>query len=268
MEEIVGRKLSVHQEHELLLRLEVAGLSSELAQKVIESEGLATAVVRTIKHGGFQGNSRYLMARETMGRNFLGIEEASGHYGVVFSRDDLAALADIPFSQSLIEQYKETHLLVAGFPLSLRDMNSITKRKGVGVLSETSCWWQGQEFVTKEKVRPRWYLLRKDLVEGSISESSDRQDALVPEKEEIPKACDLVYAVVLYFMATGERSFPDRYHARSSSKDEGRRAVCVGEFKDHPKPQLSVTSFTRGSLNSHGFIRYDGVGITTARYAE
>ena len=50
MKNIVSRKLSVDQEHEVLLKLEAAGLYSELAQRVIDSKGnaLATKVVRLI----------------------------------------------------------------------------------------------------------------------------------------------------------------------------------------------------------------------------
>jgi hypothetical protein len=43
MENIVSRNLSVHQEHEVLLKLEKAGLTSELAQIVIESKENAIA---------------------------------------------------------------------------------------------------------------------------------------------------------------------------------------------------------------------------------
>ena len=45
------RKLSVHKEHEVLLKLEAAGLNDELAQKVIDSRGnqLAIQVVELIR---------------------------------------------------------------------------------------------------------------------------------------------------------------------------------------------------------------------------
>ncbi|MEX1014776.1 MAG: hypothetical protein WDZ80_06475 [Candidatus Paceibacterota bacterium] len=36
---IVSRDLSIHQEHELLLKLEQAGMTSDLAQRIIESKG-------------------------------------------------------------------------------------------------------------------------------------------------------------------------------------------------------------------------------------
>ena len=49
-----NRKLSVHKEHELLQKLEDAGMNEELAQAVIESRGnkLAKGVVAFIANGG------------------------------------------------------------------------------------------------------------------------------------------------------------------------------------------------------------------------
>ena len=53
---MVSRTLSVHKEHEFLLKLETAGLSDEFAQRVIDSKGnyLATKVVRLIQSDGFE----------------------------------------------------------------------------------------------------------------------------------------------------------------------------------------------------------------------
>lgn len=55
MGSIVSRTLSVHKEHEVLLKLEAAGLDEELAQKLIESKDnyLATKVVRMIRGEAF-----------------------------------------------------------------------------------------------------------------------------------------------------------------------------------------------------------------------
>ena len=55
---MANRVLSVHQEHELLLRLEQAGLSGTGAQAVIESKGnaLAKELIGVIHRGGVEGN--------------------------------------------------------------------------------------------------------------------------------------------------------------------------------------------------------------------
>mgnify|MGYP001611196553 FL=1 len=52
METMMSRTLSVHKEHEVLLKLETAGLTDELAQRVIDSKGndLAIKVVRLIQN--------------------------------------------------------------------------------------------------------------------------------------------------------------------------------------------------------------------------
>jgi len=74
----------VHKEHELLLKLETAGLNEELAQRVIDSKGndLATKVVRLIQNGGFEPTTSRKRAREIMGKNFFGVEETIRHFGV------------------------------------------------------------------------------------------------------------------------------------------------------------------------------------------
>lgn len=50
MDPMVSRSLSVHQEHELLLKLEAAGLDGRLAQRVVGSKGnvLASRIVQQI----------------------------------------------------------------------------------------------------------------------------------------------------------------------------------------------------------------------------
>lgn len=71
-------RLSVHKEHEVLLKLEAAGLNDDLVQKIVDSKDndLATKVIRLIRNGGFEPTTSQKRAREVMGRNYFGIEEA------------------------------------------------------------------------------------------------------------------------------------------------------------------------------------------------
>lgn len=97
---IVSRTLSVHKEHEVLLKLEAAGFTDELAQRVIDSKGndLATKVVRLVSNGGFEPTTSQKRAREIMGRNYFGVEEAIRHFGVNPSRQQIAGLSEIAWS--------------------------------------------------------------------------------------------------------------------------------------------------------------------------
>lgn len=51
--------------------------------------------------------------REIMGKNFFGVEKAIKHFGVNPTRLQLAALSEIPFSETVLEQLKDFHILVA-----------------------------------------------------------------------------------------------------------------------------------------------------------
>ena len=55
MTNMVSRSLSVHKEHEFLLKLEAAGLTDELAQKVIDSKDnkMAERIVYLIRNKGY-----------------------------------------------------------------------------------------------------------------------------------------------------------------------------------------------------------------------
>ena len=67
-------------------------------------------------------NAQWLRAREIMGKNFFGIEEAVQDFGVHPSETQLAALAQVPFTEEVLQSHKDTHILVAVFPLSILDI--------------------------------------------------------------------------------------------------------------------------------------------------
>jgi hypothetical protein len=61
-------------------------------------------------------------AQEIMSKNFFGIEEAIKHFGVSPTRQQLDALSEIPFSEAVLEQSKDTHILAAVFTLSILEI--------------------------------------------------------------------------------------------------------------------------------------------------
>lgn len=229
MSATVSRTLSVHQEHEFLLSLETAGLLSDDVQRVIGSRGnaLAKRVVDFVRRGGYDASTDYEnLARVIMGENFLGIEEVTRHFGVSFTQKQAKELVDIPFTEAELQECRSTHLLVAGYPLSFPDV-----RKTASSLFYRSedAWYDEHAFATDEKVDLRWYLVRKDVVDGSTEKTWDEQQAMLAENEETPRACEFVYSVILYALATGIRLFPSIY-GRAASEDTDGRHVYIGSF--------------------------------------
>jgi len=222
------RTISVHNEHEFLLKMEKAGLNDELAQKVIDSKGndLATKVVRLIENGGFEPSTSQKRAREIMGRNFFGIEEAIKHFGVNPSRAQTATLSEVPFTEETLESCKDTHILVAVFPMSILDIRGKVERK-LFYSHEDS--WYNKEAFAKDRGEIGWSLVRKTPVPDSTSKTWGEQQALLDKSEETPSAQVMVYTIIGHYLATGERLFENVY-VRTSSVDSGGSRVYISDF--------------------------------------
>lgn len=222
------RQLSVHKEHEVLLKLEAAGLNNELAQKVIDSKGndLAAKVVRLLKNGGFEPSTSQKRAREILGKNYFGVEEVIKHFGVNPSKHQLAALAEVSFSEAVLKECANTHLLVAVFPLSILDIRGKVERQ-LFYRHEDS-WYNNQAFA-KDRGEVSWQLVRKTPVPNSTSKNWADQQALLAKIEETPKAQVMVYTIIGHYLATGERLF-DNIYVRCLDVDSHGNRVLVGYF--------------------------------------
>ncbi|MDO8520655.1 MAG: hypothetical protein Q7S52_00905 [bacterium] len=226
MATIVSRTLSVHKEHEVLLKLEAAGLNDELAQKVIDSKGnyLAAKVVRLIQNGGFEPTTSQKRGREIMGRNYFGVEEAIRHFGVNPKRQELTALSDIPFTEAMLEECKSTHVLVAVFPMSVLDIRGKVERKLF--YRHEDAWYNKQAFAGL-RGEVGWHLVRKTPVSNSTSKTWGEQQALLSRDEETPTARVIVYTIIGHLLTTGDRLFENTYVRCSDIDSDGYR-VLVG----------------------------------------
>ncbi len=224
------RTISVHNEHEFLLKMEKAGLTDELAQRVIDSKGndLATKVVRLIQNGGFEPSTSQKRAREIMGRNFFGIEEAIKCFGVNPTRQQLVALSEIPFSEAVLGQAKDTHILVAVFPLSILEIRGKVQDKGLFYNQD----WYNKEAFAKERSEVTWQLIRKTEVPDSTSKNWQEQQVLIAKDDEVPSAQVMVYTIIGYFLATGERLF-EMVYVRTFSLTSGGSRVAAGHFDQY-----------------------------------
>lgn len=230
MGSMVSRTLSIHQEHEVLLHLEAAGLNDDLAQRVIDSKGndLAAKVVRLIENGGFEPTTSQKTARAIMGRNFFGIEEAIKCFGVNPSRAQTAALSEVPFSEAVLEEVRDTHVLVAVFPLSILEVRGKVERKLF--YSHEGSWYNKESFA-KDRGETSWHLVRKTPVDDSTSKTWDEQQALLGKNEETPSAQVMVYTIIGHHLTGGERLF-ERIYVRTSSVGSYGHRVGVGLFDE------------------------------------
>ena len=173
-----------------------------------------TDMVRLIENGGYEATTIQNQVREIMGKNFFGIEEAIRHFGVNPSKRQTAALAEVPFTEGVLESHKDTHILVAVFPLSVLDVRKVDN--GPFYLSSGG-WYESEKFA-KSKGKVGWQLVRKTPVEDSTSKNWDEQQALLGKDDETPTSQVMVYTIIGHYKATGERLFENVYV----------RTFCVG----------------------------------------
>ena len=225
---MVSRSLTVHKEHEILLKLENAGLNDKLAQKVINSKDnvLAKKVVALIQNNGFMPTTTQRRAREIMGQNFFGIEEAIRHFGISPLKRQFTALAEIPFTEGVLKKYKDTHILVAVFPLSLIQIRSKVAEKEK--LFYEQDWYSEEKFAHK-KGRLNWRLIRKTPVDNSINKNWSEQQSLLKQDEYTPTVQTMTYTIIGHYLATGERLFERIYVRCNDVSSDGVRAY-IGDF--------------------------------------
>ena len=181
---------------------------------------LATAVLVC----GFKSSNSQDRARKIMGSaNFFGVGEAIKYYGV--DTNQIAELSEVPFPDEVLAQCKDTHILVAVFPLSILD---ILEKHNLFYRYDTN-WYRNEPFA-KERGKVGWQLIQKFPVEGSISNNWQAQQMLIASDCRVPTAQAMVYTIVGHFLATNERLFEKVYVRTSSEASSDGYVVYVGFF--------------------------------------
>jgi hypothetical protein len=224
-----------------------------IVDRINTDETVAQRVATLCLNNGYEPSTSQNLAREIMGKNFFGIEEAIKHFGVNATKQQLAYLSEIPFSEEVLMSCKDTHILVAVFPLSILDIRGIVKKLPDQTLFYSQDWYDKETFA-KDKGEVGWQLVRKEPIVNSTSKTWSDQQALLSKDEETPTARIVVYTMIGHFLTTGERLFKKIY-VRCVDLDSDGRRVLVGRFESRG---LSVYDWGDDR-------RDDGLGVSGAR---
>jgi hypothetical protein len=227
--------------------------AEEVAARINTDPAFVANIARLMVNGGYEPSTSQKLAREIMGKNFFGIEEVIKHFGVNATKQQLAALAEVPFSEEVLKSCKDTHVLVAMFPLSILDIRGIAKKQSDRTLFYSQDWYDKQAFA-KDKGEVGWQLVRKEPIANSTSKTWNDQQALLSKDEETPTARIVVYTMVGHFLATGERLF-EKIYVRCVDLDSDGDRVLVGDFD---AGGLGVGSWSDDD-------RSDRIGLSAAR---
>lgn len=242
---------SLGQVHEFLGAFGRQGGTPELLQDGIEDEELMNRLICFWQSGNYESTTAQKVARAIMGTNFLGIEEATRHFGVKPTKAQLAKLAEIPFTEAELQECRDTHILVAVFPMSILDIWKRVPRKLF--FSHDGTQYNTEPFA-KKRGKAQWHLILKIKVPNSTVKIWDEQRAVLTENEEVPTAREMVYIIIGHYLATGERLFESVYVRCADLGSVGIR--------------VSVGYFDRFGLHVYFWRdddRYDDVGLASSR---
>jgi len=204
--------------------------TSDALQYLIEDKRVICEAGKTAGHI-IQDNSSELMtshkrACKIMGKNYFSDWDAVKHFGIKYSLCQMAALAKIPFSEATLNELKDTHILVAVFPLSILEIRS---KVACDLFYKHEDAWYNEESFAKERGETGWQLVRKTPAPNSFSKNWDDQQALLGKDDKTPTVRSMVYTTIGHYLATGERLF-EHIYVRTSSVDSVCYRVRIGDF--------------------------------------
>jgi hypothetical protein len=123
----------------------------------------------------------------------------------------------------MLRQSKDTHILVAIFPLSILE---IRDRVENNLFYNHEAAWYNEQFFAKERGEVKWQLVRKTPVAKSTSKNWQEQQALFSKDDKAPTAQAMVYTIIGYLLSTNWR-LVERKYARTSSVDSNGNRVYV-----------------------------------------
>ena len=167
-----------------------------------------------------------------MGINFFGIEEDIQYLGIKPTKAQLAAFAEIPFSEAVLQECKDTHILIAVFPIEVFPVLIMDIRKRVGrkFFNSHEDVWYNTEFSAKKRIiKSKWYLILKEPVPSSTGKTWNEQQELLGDNEEIPEVRIMIYTIIGHYLATGKWLFESIY-VRCADFVSDDSHVFVGRF--------------------------------------
>jgi hypothetical protein len=243
-------KMSVGEREESLKKLEQEivekfGSPRELFDRLRLDAKFASAVAEFMVSKGRDPKqlfSKTSHVRKIMdnGTNFFGIEDYENLFGVTFTREELDAIPDFPWSKKTLNspcpfneglEIKDTHFAFLGLEnfngqwLSmirwkriLDDEGGIRLNIGQNIASEPAIGAAACKF--------RWYLMTLSVIPGSTNCNRLEQMQNIPEGYNIPYAIEEITKRILYFKKNGVPS--DKTEARC--RESVRRGFDVSVF--------------------------------------
>lgn len=160
-------------------------------------------------------------AMEIMQNNFLGKEDAIRHFEICSLQKSYSLLQkiiqknkdmNIPFSEKILIEKKESHILTFVTPISIME---IQNKYSDLFYFRVNPWYKDEEFANIPS-EEGWYLIPKDWIPAGKSNTINNIEKLNEAIYKAATASIIVYTIISYFLKTGERLLKNDYTRTSS----------------------------------------------------
>lgn len=186
--------ISYGQGHELLAKLEAAGLTPRLAQKMIESPNnqLAKEIVSFIRKQAAASCTAWDKAKIILGSHAIGIDD-SVKLGLLMTYTAIN-YNQVPFSEDELETARDQGLYLVAMPaIELTVLERLAENYVYRQL-----WYQDESFAAETRTRPGYHLMYLDGLPNSEKKTWSEQVALQPEGFDVPRAVEVCYLLTVW----------------------------------------------------------------------
>ncbi len=177
--------------------------------------------------------------RKLLKKNFIGPDEltsVAAELGIA----QVARTPKIQFDEKLLKRVAKTHLLILGVeemsdgrPLTLNNMRA---HFGLDPTVSEPCfynqdWYLKEKFASATTLRPRWYLLRKDVAKETRAVRPDILEKKQKRGERFPSAILTAFAFFSYLLLTKKTLWKHDF-IWCSDKDKNGDRIYTGRYED------------------------------------
>ncbi|MDO8486658.1 MAG: hypothetical protein Q7S77_03125 [Candidatus Staskawiczbacteria bacterium] len=148
--------------------------------------------------------------REIMGRNLISplqVEKLLGHHFSPHSKSKY-----VPFSEEFLMMNSQDRILIKGIPLTAEELYKESLKINPHLYNIFSdSWFIKEKHIIRERIDPVWYFIQKKVNPLSLNKTCEEAEDLLGENEEMPRACEIFYEVLLYYLATHRYLFRGVY---------------------------------------------------------
>ncbi len=194
------------------------------------------------------------LAQLIMGRNIFTDADWMSYYNATFTKRQLREAGKFPWGEEILngpcpftpgKLVKDTHFAFLGIeklngvPLTVAQLLTMHPGpKQPKFYHRSAPWHAGQFHTDVTTMQLRWYLMLKNIVPGSVNQTSEEQIKLLPPEYEVPSTIAEVTKSLLVFRKMQERCNPSVWAACAERTIGTPLAYagsvsCVGNFGEN-----------------------------------